>query len=75
MERRLLLHHLVLQLRLEADLALALLDLVWLGLANRHLLLPGEEAVATVAAAEAEDQVVNLLLPVPQVSAHLQEHI
>ena len=66
MEGRLLLHHLVLELGLEGGhLAPALLHLVRLRLAGRHLLLPGEEAVATVAAAEAEDEVVHLLLPVP----------
>ena len=59
MEGGLLLHHVVLQLRLERHLALTLLDGVrlsqWV-----QVLLSGEEAVAAVAAAEAEDQVINL---------------
>ena len=58
-EGGLLLHHVVLQLRLERHLALALLDggrlSQWV-----QVLLSGEEAVAAVAAAEAEDQVINL---------------
>ena len=38
---------------------------------QKKLLLPGEKSMATVAAAEPENQVINLLLPVPQVSTHL----
>ena len=58
-EGGLLLHHVVLQLRLERHLALALLDGGRLS-QRVQVLLPGEEAVAAVAAAEAEDQVINL---------------
>ena len=65
MEGWFLLHHLVLQLGLEGHLALALLDRVWLRLADHQLLLPRQETVATVAAAEPEDQVIDLLLSVP----------
>ena len=59
MEGGLLLHHVVLQLRLERHLALALLDGGRLS-QRVQVLLSGEEAVAAVAAAEAEDQVINL---------------
>ena len=58
-EGGLLLHHVVLQLRLERHLALALLDGGRLS-QRVQVLLPGEEAVAAVAAAQAEDQVINL---------------